>query len=266
MRFLEDATVLRNTEIRPGIWSMWVEAPLITDISRPGQFVHIRVDNQYLPLLRRPLSIGRVHETEMELVWRVIGKGTAHLARLKSGETINLLGPTGEPFKIDKSSEMNLLVGGGLGLPPMVYLFEHLKEAGLNAKLLLGVKNEGAIPLADSDTILTETEVIAEEGGKFRHGLVTEPVVEYLEQFEKAGISEHVSIYICGPWGMIAAMQKVVPEGKYKITQVSLEQQMGCGVGVCQGCAVKADGGETPYRLVCTDGPVFDLFEVEAPK
>lgn len=265
MKQLEAGTVTRIEEIRPGIWSMWLRAPGICREARPGQFVHVRIREGYLPLLRRPLSIGRVHGEGLELVWRVVGDGTRLLTRVESGDAVDLLGPLGRPFEIRRNTSRAVLVGGGLGMPPMVYLHEELEKAGVPHTLHLGVKDRNAIPLADDDPVLAITRVTAEEDPAYRRGLVTEPVEEELEQRREQGDLDRTAVYVCGPWGLVGAMQKSVPEKGILMAQVSLEQQMGCAVGVCQGCAVIADGGPTPYRLVCSDGPVFDLFGVEVP-
>jgi dihydroorotate dehydrogenase electron transfer subunit len=127
------------------------------------------------------------------------------------------------------------------------------------------VRGDDDIPLADDDPILQRTEVVAESGGRWRAGLVTEPTREHLDRMASDGRQEDHALYACGPWGMVGALQRSVGRDEVGLAQVSLEQHMGCAVGVCQGCAVVAEGGPTPYRLVCHDGPVFDLFGVEVP-
>lgn len=267
MKVLETGHATRVREIRPGIWSMWVKAPEVCSRAVPGQFLHVRIQQgSFSPLLRRPLSIGRVHGDELELVWRVVGEGTRLLTGTSVGDAVDLLGPLGHGFTIDSSTEQAILVGGGLGMPPMVYLYEHLESLGIHATLMLGVRGKDDIPLAPEDPILAKTTVVAElDGQGFRQGLVTVPATEALEQLRSNGGLANAAVYSCGPWGLVGALQKATPRHELKLTEVSLEQQMGCGVGVCQGCAVVADGGPTPYRLVCTDGPVFDLFSVEVP-
>jgi len=267
VKVLETGRVVRIHEIRPGIWSMWVKAPDICSRAVPGQFLHVRVQpDSFTPLLRRPLSIGRVHADQLELVWRVVGEGTRQLALIDVGQDVDLLGPLGHGFSIDPTVKHAILVGGGLGFPPMVYLFESLLAAGVDSTLMLGVRDRDAIPLADDDPILEKAYIVTEiEQQGFRQGLVTLPTSEVLAQHRENGELGSVALYSCGPWGLVGALQRTVPRHELKLTEVSLEQQMGCGVGVCQGCAVVAEGGPTPYRLVCSDGPVFDLFAVEVP-
>lgn len=267
MKFLEDAPILDSRLIRPGIHSLLLRSPEIARHARPGQFVHVRVRKEFHPLLRRPLSVGRVEGDRLELVWRIVGEGTALLAQARMGDTLDLLGPLGRPFTIPAGLKRALLVAGGLGLPPLVFLHEELLRQGVSSRLLLGVRGEEDIPLAENDPLLETIEVTAEEGGAYRRGLVTEPAAERLAAWagEGDGGLAGGGVYVCGPWGLVAAMQKVVPRGGLDIVEVSLEQQMGCGIGVCQGCAVRVAGGPTPYRLTCSEGPVFPLFAVEVP-
>ncbi|GBE29332.1 dihydroorotate dehydrogenase B (NAD(+)), electron transfer subunit [bacterium BMS3Bbin04] len=265
MKFLEDAVVHSKRELRPGIWSMWLISPDICREAQPGQFIHVKVADGLDPLLRRPLSISRVHGDQLELVWRVVGQGTHRMTQVSAGETMNLLGPLGKPFTRDVEVSNRLLVGGGLGLPPLVYLYEWFRGQGLDATLFLGVAGRDDIPLADDDPLLKDIVITAENSEGFRKGLVTEPVLEMLNEMDDDGLSDTM-LYSCGPWGLVNALQRVIPHDRLKLAQVSLEQQMACGIGVCQGCAVKVDGGETPYQLVCHDGPVFPLADVHPPE
>ncbi len=265
MKFLEDAIVLSNQEIRPGIWSMWLQSPQICKESSPGQFVHLRVEKSFTPLLRRPLSIGRVLDSKLELVWRVVGTGTRLLAGKKAGDTVNLLGPLGEPFGIDSKPDMAILVGGGLGLPPLVYLNELLKDKGIKTEFFLGVGNVDGIPLSDEDPVLDDMIITSERGNSYRKGFVTEPVLELINS---PGIKENlnnIALYSCGPWGLIGALKSMIPVENFLRCEVSLEQQMGCGIGVCQGCAIEVKNSDQPFKLVCNDGPVFSLKNIEVP-
>ncbi len=265
MKHLEDAVVISIREVRPGIWSMWLKSPKICADARPGQFLHVRTTDTFLPLLRRPLSIGRVHGDTLELVWRVVGSGTSVLTDVSEGHSVNLLGPLGNPFTIDDDIQRAVLIAGGLGLPPLVYLYEILTEKKIETTLFLGVRGEADIPMADDDPMFASMQIIAEEGGKFPKGLVVDPARELLCKLGTPGLLGTTAMYSCGPWGLVSALQKVIPGNDLKRAEVSLEQQMACGIGVCQGCATPVKGGGSPYKLVCHDGPVFDLFSVEAP-
>ncbi len=266
MKTLEDAVVISNREIRPGIFSMWLQAERICSVSRPGQFVHLRVHDAMMPLLRRPLSIGRARGNELELVWRVVGGGTAALARKAPGQKVDLLGPLGKPFDINRDHKHRLLVGGGLGMPPLVYLYEFMKERGISAELFMGVRDQEAVPLPDGDPLLDEMVITMEKGGNGQSQFITEPFGKRIEELAQLDELARTAVYTCGPWPLARAMQRIMEPHPADLMQVSLEQQMGCGVGVCQGCAVVVQGRpESPFQLVCHDGPVFDLLAVEAP-
>ncbi len=265
MKILENAVVLSNTRIAPHIWSMWLQSPEICAAAVPGQFLHVRIKESTLPLLRRPLSIGRVEEDKLELVWRVVGTGTEEFTKRSAGETVSLLGPLGRGFSAPDSLEHAIMVGGGLGVPPMVYLHDHLKAKGVQTHLLIGARTAEDIPLGPDDTARQDAEIILEKPGDGPSGLATELAMKWFTALKESGKLGKTAVYICGPWGLVLAMQKITPGEKLMLAEVSLEQQMGCGIGVCQGCAVRVKGGPTSYQLVCHDGPVFPLFDVESP-
>lgn len=266
MNYLEDARIETIRQIRQDIWSMHLNAPIISQKALPGQFVHIRIqDDSFQPLLRRPLSLGRVNGDRIELIWRVVGLGTDLLTQKLPGDTLNLIGPLGKPFTIKEEIRDFILVSGGLGHPPISFFYDYLKKMGKNARLFHGVRSMSDLPIPNDDPQLEEMTLSTEEPSIYHRGLVTEPVQLALNILEEDHELDKAAVYACGPWGLITALQKIVPEDQIGMAEVSLEQNMGCGIGVCQGCAVKASGGPTPYRLVCHDGPVFPMFSVEAP-
>jgi len=265
VKFLETGRLLKKTEFCPGLWSIWTLSPNIALHAQPGQFVQVRTSDSFTPLLRRPLSIARVDGETLELVWRVVGEGTKLLAESPFETPLDLLGPLGNPFTIPFDLYQALLVGGGIGLPPLVFLFEHLQALKIPTTLLLGAKDENAIPLSPDDPLLPQVKIILESSNSYRQGLVTELVTDFINENSSSNSLKKTALYACGPWGMIRALQRLVPQDGFRIAEVSVEQQMGCGIGVCQGCAVRAEGGVTPYRLTCVDGPVFPLFSVELP-
>lgn len=265
MKKLEIGTVLSNQQIREDIWIMWVEAPEICQDAQAGHFVHIKVSDTLKPVLRRPISIGRIDGDKLELIWRVVGEGTKILAEKKEGDSIDLLGPLGTTFDTETPVKHIILVAGGLGLPPIASLYNKFISKGRETNIFLGIKNRTQLPLRDDDELISHLTITAEDGGEFREGFVTVPVKELLEKIRRNGELSETALFACGPWGLIGALKKAVPMDELKYAQVSLEQNMACGIGVCQGCAVKAEGGKTPYRLVCSDGPVFDFSSIEVP-
>jgi len=286
--------------------------------AKPGQFVHIRCSESSErgwtggAFIRRPFSIGGLRRTavqvgeqgreqvELDILYRAIGTGTQWLARVKPGETINLLGPQGQPFRLPEvnnerpttrgssvpSKPLALLVGGGIGLPPLIWLAESLHAAGIPAVAFCGSRSADLLPLkvssaANSSGGLATSSptaslcceelarfgvpaVIATDDGSLGvKGLLPDVLDAWLEQH--ADQARSVVVYTCGPDRMMKAVTDVCFR-RQLACQVCLERMMACGMGTCQSCVVRirdtsaAEGWR--YRLCCTDGPVFDAQDV----
>ena len=217
-----------------------------------GQFLEIRVANEIEPLLRRPISIYNIQGEIVEFVFQVKGKGTKILSDKKIGEEIDLLGPLGQGTFNFKDKKNIAIIGGGIGIFP---LYELAKEAKKTAKInmYLGFRNKDFVVLekeykdvSDKFTLTTDDGSYGEKGF----------AINFLEKDLK---NEKIDgIYACGPLPMLKAVQKLAKETNIPC-QISLEERMGCGIGVCLGCAVKVNAGEeTVYTHVCKAGPVFD--------
>ncbi len=234
-------------------------------------------------LLNRPFSIAAARGrsagvTELEIVYKVRGPGTAYLARATGGEQLRIIGPLGKTgFLVPQSVKTAILVGGGIGTPPLMFLAEQLAGQGIGGWAVLGAGNLASLPL----TISADTKqgdqlrceefdrsgfkllVATEDGSLGRAGLVTELLTELLDS---GGVDRDKSmIFACGPWAMLASTSEVA-EKFHLPCQVCLEQIMGCGMGTCQSCAVQVKSPETPqgwrYALVCEQGPVFPAEQV----
>lgn len=223
-------------------------------MAQPGQFVMVRCSQGYDPLLRRPLSIHRVaplsSPTQLALLFAVVGRGTNWLARRKQGDMIDLLGPLGHGFEIGPKSRNLLLIAGGIGIAPLVALAEKGIAKGFGITLLLGAPTQSQLypaPLLPPEVKLV---VATEDGSAGRRGVVTDLLVDTAAEADQ--------IFACGPISMYRTMasEKIL---KGKSVQVSMEVRMGCGRGGCYGCALETRAG---MRLVCQDGPVFDLKEI----
>ena len=254
--------------------------------------------------LRRPFSIAARREigghVEIDVIHRVVGRGTRRLEHLHNGEHVSVLGPLGQGFWIPAELRLGLLVGGGVGIPPMIYLAESMQRAGRNAVAFVGAQRKDLVPLtispcspapsADGTPVLNATEfadhgyptvVATDDGSLGLKGFVTEALRKFLEKLK--GNSEFrtqnselgaVVVFCCGPTPMMKATAKVCAD--FGVTcLVSLEQPMACGMGTCQSCVVKWKGmnsalstqhsaldSEWKYKLTCTDGPVFDSREL----
>lgn len=217
---------------------------------RPGQFAEIRVDDSPSTFLRRPISINYV-DRERNEVWfliQLVGEGTRRLSRAKVGDSINVLLPLGNGFTIP-STPMNhpLLVGGGVGTAPMLYLGEYLARTGSHPSFLLGARSKADLLQLDLFSRYGDVYVTTEDGSYGEKGYVTQHSVFGKANFEK--------IYACGPKPMMMAVAKLARE-KGVDCEVSLENKMACGLGACLCCVENTKEG---HLCVCKEGPVFNI-------
>ncbi len=260
MIYQTEAEIITNVEVAPSYYKMTLNAPKIARQTKPGQFLHLRVHHTTAPLLRRPFSISSIKRPEkIEILYKVVGQGTNLLTRYVPSESINIIGPLGNGFDLTKESNKTILIGGGIGIAPMVGVAEYLYEKGRKFSLLMGVKTEKDILCQDLFRKAFGIEpLVATENGSYGYkGLVT----ELLHSIQ----GDH--IIACGPWGMLKEVAKIAMKNMISC-QVSLESHMGCGVGACLGCVIKIrqpnsqDTTQYLYKRVCVEGPVFDATEV----
>lgn len=279
--FLEEAEILSHTAHQGEQSVLRLQAPECARRGAPGNFVHLTCDPR-LPL-RRPISIMRVAADQgwIELLYKQVGRGTKLLAQRKVGDKISLLGPIGNPFRPSPGRHRPLLIGGGVGMPPMIFLAETLRDdrerqplvilgsevpfpfRPTPSKILLpGIPAEviAAMPLLDDWGIPSRLASLQGYEGCF-DGYVTDLARRWLDGLDGA-TRETVEIFSCGPHPMLQAVAKLAAE--YNLPcQVSLEEFMACGVGGCAGCVVELQTPEGPaMRRVCVDGPVFDASQL----
>ncbi len=228
----------------------------------PGQFVMVRVTDGLDPLLRRPFGIynilgpkGKSRGTGIELLYKVVGKGTRILSTRKPGDDIDVIGPLGDGFPYPSGFRKVIMVAGGMGLVPLYLMAKELH----GATLLFGARaREETVFIKDFRKFMRNVKVATEDGSYGRKGLVTELLEEE--------ISSGSVIYACGPIGMLKQASAIARRADVKCF-VSLERSMACGIGVCLGCAVKSrphkGSGSGVYRMVCSDGPVFDSADID---
>lgn len=245
-----DCKIIKKSEIADGIFDFTVENPNLAQKAKPGQFVHVLCGgNSYL---RRPISICEiVSDKAIRFIFRVKGEGTESLSAANVGDTIDVLGPLGNGFTLNNSSDKIALVGGGIGVFP---LLELAKRYGKSANVFLGFRDEKSVMMDDDFSQYTDKVFVATEDGScgFK-GYVTDLLRNILSA-NKIDI-----IYCCGPMVMMKAVADVAADFGVK-AQVSLEERMGCGIGACVTCTCNINGGK---KRVCKDGPVFDATEVE---
>lgn len=260
------AMILSNAEVSPGYWRMRLTAPPEFSAAAPGQFVMVRVNNVIDPLLRRPFGIfdlgvhlpahtGASSQPCFEILYRVVGKGTAILSTLHETDLVDILGPLGRGFDLGPAGEEKLIVGGGVGLAPLYLLAKELVKQGPVRLFAGGRTRDDILCITEFERLGVECYVATEDGSLGECGLVTEALVRRLEQLNGAA-----TIFACGPHGMLKAVAGIAEERGLPC-QVSLEGYMACGVGACLGCVApgRNHSAETPdFRCVCAEGPVFD--------
>ncbi len=249
-----NAVIKMKTEIAPGIFRFVVEAGEVARAARPGQFVHLGVEGHSL---RRPISLAAIdpRKEELTLIMEIRGEGTALLCQKGVGDCFDLLGPLGHGFDLLERSARAVIIGGGIGVPPLLPLGVHY---GANASVILGFRTQSAMILTEEFKEYGCGWGFCTDDGSFgEKGLVTAPLARLLEV--------HIPdiIYACGPGPMLKGVATLALEKDIRC-QVSMEQRMGCGIGACLTCAcpTKTAGGDTVYRHVCQYGPVFEAKEV----
>jgi len=291
--FLEQARVISQLAYDAEQFVLRLAAPKCAAHAEPGSFVHLTCDPS-IPM-RRPLSIMRAHAREgwIELLYKVVGVGLHSLAARKAGEELSVLGPIGRPFVPHPERPRTLLLGGGVGIPPMVFLAERLSAAQRAAHSLGGTSatawkpivlmgsevpfpfrsrpsriilpgvpagSLACMPLLEEWGVPSRLASCSDFPGCFA-GFVTELADTWLASLGQAEIDE-VEIFSCGPTAMLAASAALAR--RYGVPcQVSLEEFMACAVGGCAGCAVQVRTPDGPaMKRVCVDGPVFDAHSV----
>ena len=215
----------------------------------PGQFVEVRVDGSPSTFLRRPISINYVDEARREL-WLLVatvGDGTRQLARLQAGDTLNCVLPLGNGFTPAKSGEKVLLIGGGVGVAPLLYMGAVMKQAGHEPTFLLGARTAQDLLMIDEFKKYGRVYVTTEDGSEGEQGFVTNHSILSQEQFDR--------ISTCGPTPMMKAVARLAV-AKGIACEASLENLMACGLGACLCCVEKTTEGNL---CVCKDGPVFNI-------
>ena len=240
----------------PDVFRLTLQAPKIAADARPGQFVMVRVIDGLDPLLRRPFSIHRSFaDGSISLLFKVIGKGTEMLARRCIGDQLDLVGPLGNGFEFSDDRPV-CLIGGGMGIAPLLFLAEQLHSTGRETKkdhVLLGARNKDELtPLADEFSALGYTVQLATDDGSIGHkGFIPDLLGFVLPTVEQ--------VYTCGPHLMMKNVVRQCQQAEVNC-QVSLETHMACGMGACLGCTVN---GKRGLVHVCKQGPVFNADQLE---
>ena len=233
--------IIENTPLTASVYRMRLEGDT-SDITAPGQFVNIALTGKYL---RRPISVCDVEENVLTIVYKVVGKGTAQMAEMKVGEALDVLTGLGNGYDLTTAGERPLLLGGGVGVPPMYLLARRLIDRGADVTVILGFNRADEIFYKDEFEALGAKVIVATADGSVGvKGFVTDALP-----------ADYTYFYTCGPEPMLKAIyEKSKTSGAF-----SFEERMGCGFGACMGCSCKTKYGN---KRICRDGPVLVKEEI----
>lgn len=258
-KFQETVTVVSQKQIGTGIYDLTIQTKEIAAAAKAGQFVSV-YSNDASKLLPRPISLCGIDRKAgtLRLVYRVTGEhtGTEEFSRLQAGDTMKIMGPLGNGFTVEKGRK-TFLIGGGIGVPPMLQLAKEMKDAGENFQIVMGYRDAGTF-LLDEFKEQGESFVATEDGSVGTKGNVLDAIRE-----------NHLDadvIYACGPTPMLRAL-KAYAEEQNMICYVSMEERMACGIGACLACVCnsteKDAHSNVKNKRICKEGPVFNAKEVE---
>ena len=271
--------ILANEEVAPGYFRMVLRANRVAEEAGAGQFIHVRVSDKYEPLLRRPFSIHRIGQKrkaekfkaeslkldDIEILYEVVGEGTRILAKKAAGEELDILGPLGRGFDLPEDLEAAILVAGGMGVAPLLALADEIvkieKRKVRNTYVIIGARTKRLVLCEDDFRDLgMEVKVATDDGSKGYKGLAPDLLKELLLTLDP----RPPTIFACGPREMLREIDAISVNQEIP-GRLSLESQMGCGVGACQGCVIRVKSLKSEvesYQRVCKDGPVFRAGEI----
>jgi len=269
--------LLGNSQVAPSYHKMRIRTPIPYGDIDAGQFLMVRISEEPLPLLRRPFSIHSVRDlrtedgSDIEILYRIVGKGTGLMAGWKRGKNIDILGPLGKGFSLPSEVGTQFLVAGGIGVAPLLALSERMHVHGQRCAVFIGGKTkEHVLCVEEFKRLGADVFVATEDGGMGFRGMITEMLESFLHDRPNPS-----GLFACGPVDMLKVIAQMA-ESRSIPCQVSLESRMACGLGACLGCVVRTRGksparseeascpeSDIPYKRVCKEGPVLDSEEVD---
>lgn len=263
---IEIGAVRRSEEAAPGVGLLTFQAPRIAGAWRPGAFVHLRTGDAS-HVLRRPFSVARVRGDEVVLLYRIVGTGTEWMRARRFGDPVDAMGPLGTCFALRAGAKRTLLVGGGLGIAPLLGLADALRADGYEGPVeaLLGVRSRGDVfgPGLTEGVRGVDWSLATDDGSDGFHGNAVQLLAHRLDELAAAGEgTDDWAVYAAGPEPMLEACAHLCLERGADL-QVSMEAHMGCGVGACRACGIVTwrDTSRINGR-VCCEGPVFDARQI----
>ncbi|MCP4747114.1 MAG: dihydroorotate dehydrogenase electron transfer subunit [Desulfobacteraceae bacterium] len=256
----DNATIIWNRSLAGTVYSMGLTCSSAYQSAVPGQFVMVQTNKDLQPLLRRPFSISSIVGNQqlpkaIELLYKVVGKGTGRLSGLKPGQQLSLLGPLGKGFAIDPRRQTHYLAAGGIGVAPIRFLAQYMKSIGIDTSCIRvfigGQSQDDLLCQADFEALGIRATITTDDGSAGDQCLITDPLAQAVQKHPPD------MVYACGPRGMLACVAGIARQ--YNVAcQVSIETMMACGIGACLGCAVQLSQEGQSYLHACLDGPVFD--------
>ena len=251
MILVEDLTIVSQREIAPRIFEMVLKGEMVADM-QVGQFVHLKVPDPS-KLLRRPISISEIDydKKEATIVYRVEREGTAILSKMVAGQTIDTMGPQGNGFDLSGLgiADTALIIGGGIGVPPLLQVAKELHSKGVNVTSVLGFATKAVVILEEEMKKYSRVLITTDDGSYGRKGYVSSIVSELSEDF--------TAVYACGAPGMLRYVNETFCS--HPRAYISMESRMACGMGACYACVLHVAGEDQAVnKRVCEDGPVFE--------
>lgn len=268
MQSMRTGVICENHKIAPNHFLMSVMLPPAFPTPAPGQFVMIRQADRLDPLLARPVSVygfqRRGDYAFLELLYRVVGRGTLLFSQMKAGNEVTLIGPLGKGFDLPTGRRKVIFVAGGIGVAPLIFFLQcgilnEVAEQKRRTIFYLGARSEELLVGRDHLKRLCDLRLCTDDGSLGYHGPVTEMLKNDIEGYDP----RETVLFACGPTPMVHALKRLLRDNPIPC-QVSIEERMACGLGACLGCTVAIQGleGRREYVRVCKEGPVFDLNEI----
>lgn len=240
-------TIISKTQLCSDVYEMVLQGKEASYVSNPGQFINIKLNDSLQPYLRRPMSISDYSDDTITIVFRVVGEGTKILKEKQVGDQLDCLIGLGNGFEVKKDHKA-ILIGGGLGTPPLYKLGKELVKQGVEVTTVLGFNSKENVFYEDKFKELGNCYIATMDGSVGQKGTVVDVINQVGLTFD--------TYYTCGPEPMLKALVKEYPDNG----QLSFEARMGCGFGACMGCSCKVK--EKPYKRICVEGSVLSSSEV----
>ena len=271
MTIQTNGIVITNERIKRLYFLLTIYSPRIANEIKAGQFIMLKISNDHSPILRRPFSIyksfplnspGKKRRGCLQILYKLVGKGTQKMSEFEKGQKVNLIGPLGNGFSFPPLPSIPpvVLIGGGVGIVSLYSLSEVLDSHKFHFSVFIGGRTKDDILCKEDFEKLDNSKIyIATEDGSMGYkGTVIDLFLSHQKKLKEMEIQY---IYSCGPVDMLKPLANIIKLRKV-VCQASLEARMGCGFGACWGCVVKTNDQKKPYQRVCKEGPVFNLSDI----